>query len=238
MNTSNNPAQAALSTSPARSSGTSLATSLATSLTTSLATLTPGFADPVHDTQAVFRTLLDVLSRPGTIGAVSDVLPALNANATNRRQPAADRAAFAALLTLCDFSTPVWLAQADAPLASALRFHTGAPLVDTPQHAAFAYVHDAAAMPALERFAPGDPESPETSATLLIRVASLTSGTPLTLRGPGIESTRSIAPGGLPERFWLERAELAPLFPCGIDCYFVCGDTLMGLPRTTQVELN
>ncbi|HEY4350325.1 MAG TPA: phosphonate C-P lyase system protein PhnH, partial [Paraburkholderia sp.] len=94
MNTSNNQAQAALST--------------------SLATLTPGFADPVHDTQAVFRTLLDVLSRPGTIGAVSKVLPALSATATGPHQPAADRAAFAALLTVCDFSTPVWLAQPDA----------------------------------------------------------------------------------------------------------------------------
>jgi alpha-D-ribose 1-methylphosphonate 5-triphosphate synthase subunit PhnH len=226
MNTSNNPAQAALPASPA------------TSLATSLATLTPGFADPVHDTQTVFRTLLDVLARPGTIATVSDVLPALSATATGPHHPAADRAAFAALLTLCDFSTPVWLAQHDAPLASALRFHTGAPLVDTSQRAAFAYVHDAAALPSLEHFALGDPESPETSATLLIRVASLTSGTPLTLRGPGIESTQSIALDGLPEHFWLERAELAPLFPCGIDCYFVCGDTLMGLPRTTQVELN
>jgi alpha-D-ribose 1-methylphosphonate 5-triphosphate synthase subunit PhnH len=226
MNTPNNQAQAALST------------SLATSLASSLASLTPGFADPVHDTQAVFRTLLDVLSRPGTIGTVSNVLPTLSATANVPHQPAADRAAFAALLTLCDFSTPVWLAQDDAPLASALRFHTGAPLVDTPQRAAFAYVHDAAAMPALEHFALGDPESPETSATLLIRVASLTSGTPLTLRGPGIESTQSIALDGLPEHFWLERAELASLFPCGIDCYLVCGDALMGLPRTTQVELN
>ncbi|GAB7526405.1 phosphonate C-P lyase system protein PhnH [Paraburkholderia sp. 2C] len=231
MNTSNNPAQAALSA--------SLGTSLATSLASSLATLTPGFADPVHDTQAVFRILLDVLSRPGTIGTVRNVLPALSATAaTGPHQPAADRAAFAALLTLCDFSTPVWLAQADTSLASALRFHTGAPLVDTPQRAAFAYVHDTAALPALEHFAPGDPESPETSATLLVRVASLTSGRPLTLRGPGIESTHRIALDGLPEHFWLERAELAPLFPCGIDYYFVCGDALMGLPRTTQVELN
>jgi alpha-D-ribose 1-methylphosphonate 5-triphosphate synthase subunit PhnH len=205
-------------------------------LASSLTTLTPGFPDPVHDTQTVFRTLLDVLSRPGTIATVGDMLPALSEASPHR--PAADRAAFAALLTLCDFSTPVWLAQPDAPLASALRFHTGAPLVDMPQRAAFAYLHDAAAMPALERFALGEPEAPEQSATLLIRVTALTGGTPLTLRGPGIENTQAIAPAGLPERFWRERAELAPLFPCGIDCYFICGDALMGLPRTTQVELN
>ncbi|HEY3597753.1 MAG TPA: phosphonate C-P lyase system protein PhnH [Paraburkholderia sp.] len=215
MSTSTNPAQIALST------------------------LTPGFADPVHDTQAVFRTLLDVLARPGTVGTVDHVLPASNAsNTAGQHRPAAERAAFASLLTLCDYLTPVWLAQPDPALASALRFHTGAPLVDDPARAVFAYLHDAAALPALERFALGEPEAPEQSATLLIRVEALTGGMPLVLRGPGIQHTQTIAPAGLPERFWRERAELTPLFPCGIDCYFVCGDALMGLPRTTRVELN
>ncbi len=212
MNTSTNPAQIALST------------------------LTPGFADPVHDTQTVFRTLLDALSRPGTIGTVNNVLSAAAGSGVPR--PLAERAAFASLLTLCDYSTPVWLAQPDTVLASALRFHTGATLVDDPARAAFAYVHDAAALPALDRFALGEPEAPEQTATLLIRVDALTGGAPLVLSGPGIEHTKTIAPAGLPERFWRERAELAPLFPCGIDCYFVCGDALMGLPRTTRVELN
>jgi alpha-D-ribose 1-methylphosphonate 5-triphosphate synthase subunit PhnH len=201
-----------------------------------LATLTPGFADPVHDTQAVFRTLLDTLARPGTIRTLAGVLP--DSATADAARPAAAHAAYAALLTLCDFSTPVWLAQHDAQLAAALRFHTGAPLVDTPQRAAFAYLHDAHALPALERFALGADDAPETSATLLIRVDALQGGAPLTLRGPGIEHTQNIAPVGLPERFWRERAELAPLFPCGIDCYFVCGDDVLGLPRTTQVELN
>ena len=74
-----------------------------------LSTLAPGFADPVHDTQAVFRTLLDALSRPGTVGVVENVLPAAQATGTHRSR--ADLAALAALLTLCDYSTPVWLAQ-------------------------------------------------------------------------------------------------------------------------------
>jgi alpha-D-ribose 1-methylphosphonate 5-triphosphate synthase subunit PhnH len=205
-----------------------------------LSTLTPGFADPVHDTQAVFRTMLDALSRPGKIGVVDNVLPAARRGAQENHLPhaRADLAAFAALLALCDYSTPVWLAQPDAVLGSALRFHTGARLVDEPHDAAFAYVHDASTLPALDSFAPGEPETPEQSVTLLIRVDSLTDGTPVVLRGPGIEHTQTIAPAGLPERFWRERAQLAPLFPCGIDCYLVCGDTLIGLPRTTRVELN
>jgi alpha-D-ribose 1-methylphosphonate 5-triphosphate synthase subunit PhnH len=196
-----------------------------------LSTLTPGFADPVHDTQAVFRTLLDALSRPGTVGVVENGLPEMRATR-------AEFAAFAALLTLCDYATPVWLAQADTALGSALRFHTGAPLVDEPGEAAFAYIHDASAMPALESFALGEAESPEHSVTLLIRVEALTGGTPVVLSGPGIQHTTTIAPVGLPEHFWRERATLAPLFPCGIDCYLVCGSTLIGLPRTTQAKVN
>jgi alpha-D-ribose 1-methylphosphonate 5-triphosphate synthase subunit PhnH len=196
-----------------------------------LSTLTPGFADPVHDTQAVFRTLLDVLSRPGTVGVIDDVLP-------EARTTRAELAAFAALLALCDYATPVWLAQADTALGSALRFHTGAPLVDEPGQAAFAYIHDADALPALESFPLGAAESPEQSVTLLIRVEALTGGTPVVLSGPGIQHSTTIAPVGLPERFWRERSALAPLFPCGVDCYLVCGAALIGLPRTTQAKVN
>ncbi|MFM0737330.1 phosphonate C-P lyase system protein PhnH [Paraburkholderia xenovorans] len=196
-----------------------------------LSTLTPGFADPVHDTQAVFRTLLDALSRPGTVGVVENVLPEVRATR-------AELAAFAALLTLCDYATPVWLAQPDTALGSALRFHTGAPLVDEPEQAAFAYIHDANALPSLERFALGEAESPEHSVTLLIRVDAMSGGAPVELSGPGIQHTATIAPVGLPEHFWRERAALAPLFPCGIDCYLVCGNKLVGLPRTTQAKVN
>jgi alpha-D-ribose 1-methylphosphonate 5-triphosphate synthase subunit PhnH len=196
-----------------------------------LSTLTPGFADPVHDTQAVFRTLLDTLSRPGTVGVVENVLPEVRATR-------ADLAAFAALLALCDYATPVWLAQPDTALGSALRFHTGAPLVDEPGQAAFAYIHDAGALPPLESFALGAAESPEQSVTLLIRVEALTGGAPVVLSGPGIQHTATIAPVGLPEHFWRERAALAPLFPCGVDCYLVCGARLIGLPRTTQAKVN
>jgi alpha-D-ribose 1-methylphosphonate 5-triphosphate synthase subunit PhnH len=200
-------------------------------LSTALSTLSPGFADPVHDTQAVFRTLLDALSRPGTVGVVENVLPEVRATR-------AELAAFAALLALCDYATPVWLAQPDTALASALRFHTCAPLVDEPRQAAFAYIHDAGAMPPLESFALGAAESPEQSVTLLIRVEALTGGTPVVLSGPGIQHTATVAPIGLPAHFWRERAALAPLFPCGVDCYLVCGARLIGLPRTTQAKVN
>ncbi|WP_156965956.1 phosphonate C-P lyase system protein PhnH [Paraburkholderia bannensis] len=202
----------------------------------SLDVLAPGFADPVHDTQAVFRTLLNALSRPGTIDTIETPLPAADVGTDDT--PRAGLAVFAALLALADYATPIWLAQPDAALAAALRFHADAPLAATPRDAAFAYVHDAATLPPLDAFACGSAESPEQSATVFVRVDALTGGAPLTLSGPGIKTTQPFAPVGLAAHFWQERAALAPLFPCGIDFYFVCGAQIVGLPRTTRVEVN
>ena len=198
----------------------------------SLDTLAPGFADPVHDAQAVFRVLLDALARPGTTGWI-DATPGHGDALTHTPV-----AALAALLTLCDYATPVWLQTRDDALASTIRFHTGAPLVDLPGRAAFAYVDQSSALPAPDTFALGEPESPERAATVLIRVDALEGGRPLTLSGPGIETIASIAPVGIADVFWRARAALAPAFPCGIDCYLVCGRAVLGLPRTIHVELN
>ena len=198
----------------------------------SLEGLAPGFADPVHDAQAVFRVLLDALARPGTTGWIDTTLDASGMLAD------APSAALAALLTLGDYATPIWLQTRDDALASTLRFHTGAPLVGTAGQAAFAYIHDPAAVPAPEAFALGDPEAPDRSATVLIRVDAFEGGRSLTLSGPGIETQTTIAPIGIPEPFWHARAALAPAFPCGIDCYLVCGAAVIGIPRTTHVELN
>jgi alpha-D-ribose 1-methylphosphonate 5-triphosphate synthase subunit PhnH len=198
----------------------------------SLDTLAPGFADPVHDAQAVFRVLLDALARPGTTGWI-EVTPG------NGDAPAGTPvAALAALLALCDYATPVWLQARDDALAATIRFHTGAPLLDSPARAAFAYIDVPAMLPAPDAFALGEPESPEHAATVLIRVEALEGGRPLTLTGPGIETSATIAPRGISDDFWRARAAMAPAFPCGIDCYLVCGRAVLGIPRTTRVELN
>ena len=191
-------------------------------------TLAPGFSDPVHDSQAAFRTLLNALSRPARLFRMEATL--------DTGSTATPVAALAALYALCDFATPVWLASPNEALASALRFHTGAPLAESAADAAFVWIDDASCMPQLADFALGDAESPEFSATLLIRVASLTDGPRLRCSGPGIETTQHLAPLGLPPGFWSARAELAGLFPCGIDLFLICGDTLAGVPRTTRVE--
>lgn len=201
------------------------------------AQLQPGFADPVHDAQGVFRAVLDALARPGVLRSVgSRLAPSKEASIAAR----------ATLLALADATTSVWLQFPLPEVASALRFHTGAPLLsgetDLPT-AQFALLTDPARCPALERFAFGTGESPEHSATLIVDVPALaaghtgTGGLHLRLRGPGIAAHADVTVGGLDTAFWQARAALAPRFPAGLDLLIASGDTVLGLPRTTHVEV-
>ncbi len=147
-------------------------------------------------------------------------------------------AAFALLLALTDYLTPVFLAREDRMFGDALRFHASAPVTQDRVEASFVYIDDVASMPSLAVFSQGQPETPEDSATLFIRVPSLNEGEPLVWRGPGIDGERTVRIAGLSREFWRERAALTAHFPCGIDCYFVAGASLVGLPRTTLVEVN
>jgi alpha-D-ribose 1-methylphosphonate 5-triphosphate synthase subunit PhnH len=202
-----------------------------------LSTLAPGFTDTVHDSQRVFRALLEALSRPGTIQAIDAGMPdyAASQAASEDRMPLA---AFASLLALADFSTPVHLPPNHHALGDAVRFHTGAPLTEDSTQAAIAYIHDAASLPPLASFSVGEPETPQDAAMLFIRVDSLTDGAPRVWCGPGIRDRQTVRVAGLPERFWTEHEGLAAQFPCGIDCYLVADGSLIGLPRTTRVEKN
>ena len=59
-----------------------------------------GFADPVHDAQRVFTSVMNAFARPGTVEAVSGfAAPPEPMNA----------AAGAICAALCDADTPVWL---------------------------------------------------------------------------------------------------------------------------------
>lgn len=195
------------------------------------ATTTPalGFADPVHGAQGVFRALLEAMARPGTIRplpAAPGAVPGLNP------------AAAAALLTLADLDTPLWLdPAADTPQARAwLRFSCNAPLTDDPARAAFAVVGDGLRLPDLTAFNPGSPEYPDRSATLVLAVAGLDPGRGWTLRGPGIPGARRLAVAGLDPGFARARAALDPLFPMGLDVVLAAPGALACLPRTTRIE--
>ncbi|MBX9925459.1 MAG: phosphonate C-P lyase system protein PhnH [Hyphomicrobiaceae bacterium] len=199
--------------------------------------MSAGFADPVHGTQKSFRALLDAMARPGTVVpmpvAVSNAAPLPSAMA-------------AAILTLADHETTIWL---DAPLASRpdvaqfLRFATGAKLSTDPREATFALVSDPRHMPAIDAFAAGTPDYPDSSTTILLAVDQLSAssgGTPvdrvsLELSGSGIDGTMGLsfspAPPRLAEQLGANRAR----FPMGVDLILCGPGNVAALPRSTKL---
>jgi alpha-D-ribose 1-methylphosphonate 5-triphosphate synthase subunit PhnH len=193
------------------------------------AALAPGFADPVFDTQATFRAVLGALSRPG--------LPAPLATALAPPQPLTPELA-AIALALAERDAPLWL---DASLgcvpavAEYLRFHTGAPIVSDPADAAFALVADPLLAPSFDALALGTDLYPDRSTTLVMKVATLTGGAPLRLRGPGIRGEVDVFASPLHEGFREGLRANAATFPRGIDCVLVSKGELVAIPRSSRI---
>jgi alpha-D-ribose 1-methylphosphonate 5-triphosphate synthase subunit PhnH len=187
----------------------------------------PGLADPVRDSQAVFRALLDAMAHPGRIVDVPGPCPV----------PARiDPAAAAVALSLVDFETPLWLDTDDAELLAYLRFHCGCPIVAEPGEARFAIVTGAGAMPRLAAFDAGSDLFPDHSATLILQVPALAAGRGRRLAGPGIAGEARLDVTGLPASFWPDWADNHASFPRGVDVVLSAGTVIAALPRTTRVE--
>jgi alpha-D-ribose 1-methylphosphonate 5-triphosphate synthase subunit PhnH len=190
--------------------------------------LRSGFADPVRDSQVVFRLAMRALSAPGSIVPVGTKL--------NPPQPLFTPAA-ALLLMLCDFETPVWC---DRPLAenpdvaAFLRFHTGARLVSSPAEAAFAVVAEPLRLPPLTDFAQGTRDYPDRSSTVLVQVQSL-EPRGWRLEGPGIRHFARLRAAPLPAAFVAELAANRSRFPCGVDILFAAEGAIAALPRSVRV---
>ena len=192
-------------------------------------TLQPAFTLAVQDAQQSFRRLLKAMSEPGVIVSLHQLsqgwLP-LNLATTS------------VLLTLADNDTPVWLSNAlhNDIVSQSLRFHTNAPLVEQPQQATFAVSSDTISSEQLNALCEGSAVAPETSATLIVQVSSLSGGRMLRLTGAGIAEERMIAPQ-LPSCILHELTERPHPFPLGVDLILTCGERLLAIPRTTHVEV-
>ncbi|SKA27158.1 alpha-D-ribose 1-methylphosphonate 5-triphosphate synthase subunit PhnH [Enhydrobacter aerosaccus] len=190
--------------------------------------LAPGLADPAHDSQRLFRAILDAFAHPGRIVALPEA-PAAVAPMS--------QAATAFILTLIDRDTPLWLAPSfDTPaVRDFVRFHTGAALVAFEADALFGLA-STERCPLFDGFPIGNDAYPDRSATVVVEVPSLRGGPSLTLRGPGIDGQAQMAIPGLTDDFVQERAANHALFPCGVDLVFTAGSELLALPRSIVVE--
>lgn len=200
-----------------------------------LADLAPAFADPVHDAQAVFRILLEAMSRPGRVQALS--APCVD---TLGRPEGLAPAVAAMLLTLLDADTQLWIAPSldSPPLRAWLRFHCGTQWAAEPEQADFTLLTADDAQPALlDRLPAGSDGSPQDGATAMVVVPHiLTDAGPLRWTGPGIEHSHQPAIDGLSEAFWIWRRAQLTSFPCGVDFVFAAAEQVVALPRSTRVE--
>jgi alpha-D-ribose 1-methylphosphonate 5-triphosphate synthase subunit PhnH len=160
-------------------------------------------------TNATFEALMWALSRPGTVQPL----------------PASGMAGLAE--TLVDRECRVYCE--DAALAPVIASF-GAALVPASE-ADHCFLTGTDALP---RVATGSALYPDAGATVVMQ-ASFGQGQRLRLTGPGIETHTDIALSGMPG-IWALRAARCR-YPAGFDLFLICGATVMGLPRSTQIEV-
>jgi len=189
-----------------------------------------GFAAPVPDAQQTFRGLMHALSYPGRIAT----LPG------SRETPDGwPPSLAAAALTLLDADAPVWLdaAAATADAKTFIRFHTGAPIVDDLAAARFVVALTPDRVD-FDMLSIGTDQYPDRSATVLLGLPALDGGGETVLRGPGIQTTATIAPAGSLHPFWRAWSRNRALYPLGFDAFLFAGASALGLPRSVAATAS
>lgn len=190
--------------------------------------------DVVHDTQEVFRRLLDCMARPGEVATLGEV---------------ADRIEY----TVPCFSSTFLVAL--TVLDSEVSFHV---LSDTPQsmealftrhthakkrslnEADFIFVTadcpEAVLIDALSQAKKGTLLDPHTSATFVMECASFLDGNSKELQGPGIKD-KTLLPLELSSKILSTRQACNTEYPLGVDLILTDdSQKLACLPRTTVVR--
>ncbi|MBX0329387.1 phosphonate C-P lyase system protein PhnH [Oscillochloris sp. ZM17-4] len=81
----------------------------------------------------------------------------------------------------------------------------------------------------------GSHAAPDLGATVVVGCA-IGQGARLRLSGPGIAGSCEVLVGGLPDELWELRAATVRA-PLGWDLFLVAGELVLGVPRTTAVEV-
>lgn len=191
--------------------------------------LCAGLTEPVSQAQQIFRQVLTALSEPGTRMTLAPLPSPRGVHS----------AAYQICLALLDNDTPLWISDSllDPSLTSSLRFHCGCPIITERGEASFA-IATPEDLANLDGFCQGSHEYPDRSTTLILQVDDLHSSGPWRLSGPGIANYRQVGIEGLNAGWttWLKANREA--FPLGIDLLLTDGNSLIGLPRTTRVEVE
>ncbi len=186
-----------------------------------MSVLLPGFA-AAADAQSCFRAVLEAMSRPGKVMRIATALTPPEGLCV---------AAAATLLTLADNTTGVSLPEGMTAARDWLVFHTGARLALVPA-ADFVLASD---RPALASLRQGSYDEPETSALLILQVASFEGGRRVRLSGPGIE-TAALLDLPMDDSFIREWTAQRRRSPLGVDVLLCAAERVAALPRSVMIE--
>ena len=162
-----------------------------------------------------FKALLGALSRPGQIH--------------NLAAPGEEEI----IQALIDRECRVFCV--DPGLGATLR-QTGALMVE-PQEADHLFLGTLSDLALLHLLSLGSDLNPDDGATVVIQAGlSQSQAQTLRLSGPGIDTALDVAITGLPNGFWSARRDLIR-YPMGFDLFLLDGADVMGIPRSTMVEV-
>jgi len=114
-------------------------------------------------------------------------------------------------------------------------------ILRTGAHIAELHQADHAFLGALENTEPlravsqGSDLYPDDGATVIVR-ARFGAGERLRFSGPGVDGFEELAVSGLPQGFWQVRAQTMR-YPMGFDLFLLDGADVIGVPRSTTVEV-
>lgn len=193
--------------------------------------------DHVFHAQRHFRAILDSVARPGTVQRLDGV----DCRPPGALAPAGALVGFALLNADVGFHL-VDLPGSDAEYLTANTHARPLPIAE----AAFIFCRGTAATGALEGAHCGTLTYPDTAATVVVQVESLSSeplagGLALTLEGPGVPGSRRVFARGLGTDLLLALQARNLEFPMGLDALVVATEagtlasTVVGLPRTTRL---
>ncbi len=198
-----------------------------------------GFSDMSLGSQSVFRAALEALSYPGRKVPLA---------VTFEAPEAAHASSSGLLLALLEPGSLLWLSPSlvNTSAATWIVFHTDCKITPHQHEADFAWIKNWDELPPLESFALGTDEYPDHSTTCVIDLAEPSSPSAsapsLTLMGPGIAHTSRLdqlsATSAQAADFVTQWAQNHSCFPRGVDVFFATSTSLIGLPRTTHIEIS
>lgn len=208
------------------------------------------FANPVDDSQSIYRQVLKAMSEPGLAVTLVEAEPMISHSLTSSDGVAVESVAestvvyptvWAIAQTLLDHDCRVYVSPALAIPAfmQSLRFYTDCQLVDDAQRADFAFI-TLSELTDLNLFNPGTAEAPHQSTTLVVQTTTIDSSlieadAQWLLSGPGIPQTRPFAIEQLMPAQALLLQQNHQLYPCGLDFIFCSPHSIYGLPRSTAM---